>query len=86
MDFDEFFEALAEERTPFTDAIFLLLHDKHSNVMILDPEKERIRAAETGTPAQRVSGSLNFNDFIQLCCTYCMYTRDDILMCALPHA
>uniref|UniRef100_A0A7S1GEX5 EF-hand domain-containing protein n=1 Tax=Bicosoecida sp. CB-2014 TaxID=1486930 RepID=A0A7S1GEX5_9STRA len=82
MDFDEFFELLGEERTPFTDAVFTLLHAKESHVIILDPEKERLRAEETGQPARRVAGALSFDDFLQLCIIYCRYSRDDILMFA----
>lgn len=82
MDFDEFFELLGEERTPFTDAVFTLLHAKESHVIRLDAEEERIRAEETGQPARRVAGALSFDDFLQLCLIYCRYSRDDILMFA----
>lgn len=82
MDFDEFFEAVGETRTPFTDAVFTLLDDPASLIVVLDPEEEKARAEETGKPIERVAGAISFDDYVQLCVIYCMYTREDILMFA----
>lgn len=49
--------------------------------MVLDHDE-----AAANTPAgklpERVKGQISFDDYIQLIATYCLFNREDMLMCA----
>lgn len=79
IDFDEFFEAVGEPRTPFTDIVFTLVDDPSSLIQVIDYETAAANAPEGKLP-ERVKGHISFDDYIQLVATYCLFNREDMLM------
>lgn len=82
MDFDEFFELINEPRSPFTDSIFSVVNDPGFSRIEQVTAAEIKRQEELDGPgsAVKVRGSLTFDDFVQLACTFCMYSHDDMIM------
>jgi Ca2+-binding EF-hand superfamily protein len=54
IDADEFFDAIQEPRSPFTDKLFDLIDLDHS-------------------------GTIEFDEYVRVLATYCMFTKEDIL-------
>jgi hypothetical protein len=85
MDFDEFFALIDEPRTSFTDYIFTIIENLEKTGIELVPEKERMEEElENDAPgtALYARGFMTFDDFVQVVCTFAMYSEDDILVFA----
>jgi hypothetical protein len=83
MDFDEFFALINEPRTSFTDYIFTIIENIEKTGIELVPEKERMEEElENDAPgtALYARGFMTFDDFVQVVCTFAMYSEDDILV------
>jgi Ca2+-binding EF-hand superfamily protein len=82
MELEEFFEVFESKRTPFTDALFLVVEDQQSKIEMISQEEREDYELTFGAPALRVKGFLTFDDFVQVLVTYCLFTKIDILLFA----
>ena len=76
IDLEEFFEAVHEERSPFTDKLFALI----GNVILYKLCYHLLTWLEFDVKKDLDgSGTIEFDEYVRVMATYCMFTKDEIL-------
>lgn len=74
IDYDEFFESVGETRSPFTDKLFSLIGEFCFRLVSLS-----FKLNTTLTSDLDGSGTIEFDEYVRVMATYCMFTKDEIL-------
>ena len=79
-------ESVGEKNGPLYDALFALIGAFPAALARLPRQSAPTRLMWLCTLAadRDGNGSIDFNEYVQACATFCMYTKQDIMACTSP--